>query len=46
MNRRDLIKNAALAMGAFSTAPLSLAAKELYLEPTTFNQLPGSTIKL
>jgi histidinol-phosphate aminotransferase len=46
MNRRDLIKNAALAMGAFSTAPLSLAAKELYLEPTVFNHLPGSTIKL
>lgn len=46
MNRRDLIKNAALAMGAFSTAPLSLAARELYSDSTMLHQLPGATIKL
>lgn len=46
MNRRDLIKNAALAMGAFTTAPLSLAANNLYPEPLLNNQLPGNIIKL
>jgi len=47
MNRRELIRNAALAMGAFSTAPLSLAANELYLSASDTNLfLPGNMIKL
>jgi len=48
MNRRELIRNAALAMGAFSAAPLSLAASDLYKHQPWDSQdvPPGSIIKL
>ncbi|MFN9588842.1 MAG: pyridoxal phosphate-dependent aminotransferase [Bacteroidota bacterium] len=48
MNRRELIRNAALAMGAFSAAPLTLAAKEFYKQDLWDSQdfPPGSIIKL
>jgi histidinol-phosphate aminotransferase len=48
MNRRELIRNAALAMGAFSAAPLSLAASDLYKhQPWDSQDVPaGSIIKL
>ena len=48
MNRRELIRNAALAMGAFSAAPLTLAASDLYKhQPWDSQDVPaGSIIKL